>query len=49
MKLVIPFWATFPMAALRAGGIDVYQGKVWSRRLMVAVASSPAIEFSQAR
>ena len=45
----MPFCATEPIAALRAGGIERYQGKVSSKRLRVAVASSPAIDCSQAR
>lgn len=47
MKLVMPFWATDPIAALLAGGMSLYHARVWSNRVSVAVAKSPAIEFSQ--
>ena len=35
------------MAARRAGGMSRYQARVWSSRVKVAVAKSPAMEFSQ--
>lgn len=44
----MPFWATEPIAALLAGGVSRYQGSVCSNRDRVAVASSPAMDFSQA-
>lgn len=35
------------MAALLAGGMSRYHARVWSNRDSVAVAKSPAMEFSQ--
>lgn len=34
------------MAALLAGGMSRYHARVWSNRDIVAVAKSPAMEFS---
>src|SRR6185437_6307524 len=48
MNDVMPAWATSPTADRRAGGISAYHGSVSSRRLMVAVARSPAMRRSQA-